>query len=129
MQSLPISAAVTNHRTGPPPISPCKRRFSMDQGEDDLDCEKEHVPKMDTGQETQEQLLGKLYTNSWFHKDSLLHAFILHMPAELCTVFLEKKKMIFLPGHRTVIGLKKKLRGFLSFLTGGSDQSISAKPA
>ncbi|XP_026536347.1 transcription cofactor vestigial-like protein 4 isoform X1 [Pseudonaja textilis] len=46
MQSLPISAAVTNHRTGPPPISPCKRRFSIDQGEDDLDCEKEHVPKM-----------------------------------------------------------------------------------
>ncbi|XP_058027729.1 transcription cofactor vestigial-like protein 4 isoform X3 [Ahaetulla prasina] len=46
MQSLPISAAATNHRTGPPPISPCKRRFSMEQGEDDLDCEKEHVPKM-----------------------------------------------------------------------------------
>ncbi|XP_070594694.1 transcription cofactor vestigial-like protein 4 isoform X6 [Erythrolamprus reginae] len=47
MQSLPISAAAaTNHRTGPPPISPCKRRFSMDQGEDDLDCEREHLPKM-----------------------------------------------------------------------------------
>nr|XP_020658210.1 transcription cofactor vestigial-like protein 4 isoform X2 [Pogona vitticeps] len=46
MQSLPVSAAVTNHRTGPPPISPCKRKFSMDQGDDDLDCENEHVSKM-----------------------------------------------------------------------------------
>ncbi|XP_025027833.1 transcription cofactor vestigial-like protein 4 isoform X2 [Python bivittatus] len=84
MQSLPVSAAVTNHRTGPPPISPCKRRFSVDQGDDDLDCEKEHVSKM-----------SRLFSP--------------HL-------------------RRTVIGLKKKLREFLSFLTRGSDWSISAKP-
>lgn len=45
MQSLPVSSALTNHRTGPPPISP-KRKFSMDQGDDELDCENEHVSKM-----------------------------------------------------------------------------------
>ncbi|XP_013043148.3 transcription cofactor vestigial-like protein 4 isoform X1 [Anser cygnoides] len=46
MQSLPVSSALTNHRTGPPPISPSKRKLSMDQGDDELDCENEHVSKM-----------------------------------------------------------------------------------
>ncbi|XP_053324591.1 transcription cofactor vestigial-like protein 4 isoform X2 [Spea bombifrons] len=46
MQSLPMSAALTNHRTGPPPISPSKRKFSMEHGDDDLDCEPDHVSKM-----------------------------------------------------------------------------------
>ncbi|XP_029456635.1 transcription cofactor vestigial-like protein 4 isoform X1 [Rhinatrema bivittatum] len=46
MQSLPVSPVLTNHRTGPPPISPSKRKFSMDQGDDELDCENEHVSKM-----------------------------------------------------------------------------------
>ncbi|MEE6501615.1 hypothetical protein FKM82_004273 [Ascaphus truei] len=46
MQPLPISPALTNHRTGPPPISPNKRRFSMDQGGDELDCENAHVSKL-----------------------------------------------------------------------------------
>lgn len=46
MQSLPVSSALTNHRTGPPPISPNKRKLSMDQGDDEIDCENEHVSKM-----------------------------------------------------------------------------------
>lgn len=46
MQSLPVSSALTNHRTGPPPISPNKRKLSMDQGDDELDCENDHVSKM-----------------------------------------------------------------------------------
>uniref|UniRef100_A0A8C5R9V5 Vestigial like family member 4 n=1 Tax=Leptobrachium leishanense TaxID=445787 RepID=A0A8C5R9V5_9ANUR len=46
MQSLPMSSALSNHRTGPPPISPNKRKFSMDQGEDELDCDHDHVAKM-----------------------------------------------------------------------------------
>ncbi|XP_067288118.1 transcription cofactor vestigial-like protein 4b isoform X2 [Pseudorasbora parva] len=37
---------VGNHRTGPPPISPSKRKLSADQSEDDLDCNNEHVAKM-----------------------------------------------------------------------------------
>ncbi|XP_066473308.1 transcription cofactor vestigial-like protein 4 isoform X1 [Tiliqua scincoides] len=45
MQS-PVSSVVTNHRTGPPLVGPCKRKFSMDQGDDELDCENEHVSKM-----------------------------------------------------------------------------------
>ncbi|KAM8931028.1 transcription cofactor vestigial-like protein 4 isoform 2-T2 [Pelodytes ibericus] len=44
MQPLPMTSALTNHRTGPPPISPNKRRFGMDPGDDDLDCD--HVSKM-----------------------------------------------------------------------------------
>lgn len=46
MQSLPVSSVLTNHRTGPPPISPNKRKLSMDQGDDELDCENDHVSKM-----------------------------------------------------------------------------------
>ncbi|KAM5148767.1 transcription cofactor vestigial-like protein 4 isoform 2-T2 [Mantella aurantiaca] len=44
MQALQMPTALTNHRTGPPPISPSKRRY-MDQ-DDELDCENDHVPKM-----------------------------------------------------------------------------------
>ncbi|XP_061075411.1 transcription cofactor vestigial-like protein 4b isoform X4 [Conger conger] len=44
MQSM--SSAVSNHRTGPPPISPSKRKHSGDQPDDDLDCDNEHVAKM-----------------------------------------------------------------------------------
>lgn len=40
------SPALSNHRTGPPPISPSKRKLSMDQGDEELDCENEHVSKM-----------------------------------------------------------------------------------
>ncbi|KAM3914818.1 transcription cofactor vestigial-like protein 4 isoform 1-T1 [Leptodactylus fuscus] len=46
MQPLPMPTALTNHRTGPPPISPSKRKYSMDQGDDELDCENDHVSKM-----------------------------------------------------------------------------------
>uniref|UniRef100_G3NWL9 Vestigial-like family member 4b n=1 Tax=Gasterosteus aculeatus TaxID=69293 RepID=G3NWL9_GASAC len=41
LQSLSIS----NHRTGPPPISPTKRKLSGDQGDSDMD-DNEHVAKM-----------------------------------------------------------------------------------
>ncbi|XP_064161443.1 transcription cofactor vestigial-like protein 4b isoform X4 [Anguilla rostrata] len=44
MQSM--SSAVTNHRTGPPPISPSKRKHSGDQPDEDIDCDNEHVAKM-----------------------------------------------------------------------------------
>ncbi|NXT68772.1 VGLL4 protein, partial [Chaetops frenatus] len=40
------SPALSNHRTGPPPISPGKRKLSMDQGDEELDCENDHVSKM-----------------------------------------------------------------------------------
>ncbi|KAK1147053.1 transcription cofactor vestigial-like protein 4 isoform X1 [Acipenser oxyrinchus oxyrinchus] len=46
MQSIPMSSAISNHRTGPPPISPIKRKYNGDQGEDDVDCDNEHVSKM-----------------------------------------------------------------------------------
>uniref|UniRef100_A0A8C3E685 Vestigial like family member 4 n=1 Tax=Corvus moneduloides TaxID=1196302 RepID=A0A8C3E685_CORMO len=46
MQPLPVSPALSNHRTGPPPISPSKRKLSMDQGDEELDCENDHVSKM-----------------------------------------------------------------------------------
>ncbi|MGH0172620.1 UNVERIFIED_CONTAM: hypothetical protein FKN15_002951 [Acipenser sinensis] len=46
MQSIPMSSAISNHRTGPPPISPNKRKYNGDQGEDDVDCDNEHVSKM-----------------------------------------------------------------------------------
>ncbi|NWX09467.1 VGLL4 protein, partial [Caloenas nicobarica] len=46
MQPLPVSPALPNHRTGPPPISPSKRKLSMDQGDEELDCENDHVSKM-----------------------------------------------------------------------------------
>ncbi|XP_067854753.1 transcription cofactor vestigial-like protein 4b isoform X1 [Heptranchias perlo] len=45
MQSIPVSSALTNHRTGPPPISPNKRKFSGDQGDDDVESENEHASK------------------------------------------------------------------------------------
>ncbi|KAJ8259856.1 hypothetical protein GJAV_G00174260 [Gymnothorax javanicus] len=44
MQSM--SSAVSNHRTGPPPISPSKRKHSGDLPEEDIDCDNEHVAKM-----------------------------------------------------------------------------------
>ncbi|KAG7478113.1 hypothetical protein MATL_G00076970 [Megalops atlanticus] len=44
MQSM--TSAVTNHRTGPPPISPSKRKHSGDQVEEDIDYDNEHVAKM-----------------------------------------------------------------------------------
>ncbi|XP_007952309.1 transcription cofactor vestigial-like protein 4 [Orycteropus afer afer] len=46
MQTLPVASALTSHRTGPPPISPSKRKFSMEQADDGLDCENDHVTKM-----------------------------------------------------------------------------------
>uniref|UniRef100_A0A8C5U435 Vestigial like family member 4 n=1 Tax=Malurus cyaneus samueli TaxID=2593467 RepID=A0A8C5U435_9PASS len=46
MQPLPVSPALSNHRTGPPPISPSKRKLSMDQADEELDCENDHVSKM-----------------------------------------------------------------------------------
>ncbi|XP_076124683.1 transcription cofactor vestigial-like protein 4b isoform X1 [Alosa pseudoharengus] len=46
MQPMSLSSAVSNHRTGPPPISPSKRKHSGDQGHDSLDCSNEHVAKM-----------------------------------------------------------------------------------
>ncbi|MBN3308719.1 VGLL4 protein, partial [Amia calva] len=46
MQSIQMSSAVTNHRTGPPPISPSKRKYSGDQADDEIDCDNEHVAKM-----------------------------------------------------------------------------------
>ncbi|XP_004466417.1 transcription cofactor vestigial-like protein 4 isoform X2 [Dasypus novemcinctus] len=46
MQTLPVASALTSHRTGPPPISPSKRKFSMEPGEDGLDCENDHLSKM-----------------------------------------------------------------------------------
>ncbi|XP_042621779.1 transcription cofactor vestigial-like protein 4 [Cyprinus carpio] len=46
MQAMSLSSAVSNHRTGPPPISPSKRKHSGDQADDDIDCNNEHVAKM-----------------------------------------------------------------------------------
>ncbi|NWI56475.1 VGLL4 protein, partial [Calyptomena viridis] len=46
MQPPPVSPALPNHRTGPPPISPGKRKLSMDQGDEEPDCENDHVSKM-----------------------------------------------------------------------------------
>lgn len=46
MQTLPVASALTSHRTGPPPISPSKRKFSLEQGDDGLDCENDHASKM-----------------------------------------------------------------------------------
>ncbi|XP_026163452.1 transcription cofactor vestigial-like protein 4b isoform X2 [Mastacembelus armatus] len=39
------SSSISNHRTGPPPISPTKRKLSGDQGDSDMD-DNEHVAKM-----------------------------------------------------------------------------------
>ncbi|XP_054553841.1 transcription cofactor vestigial-like protein 4 isoform X2 [Talpa occidentalis] len=46
MQTLPVASALTSHRTGPPPISPSKRKFGMEPGADELDCDSDHVSKM-----------------------------------------------------------------------------------
>uniref|UniRef100_A0A8C5KWT7 Vestigial like family member 4 n=1 Tax=Jaculus jaculus TaxID=51337 RepID=A0A8C5KWT7_JACJA len=46
MQTLPVASALSSHRTGPPPISPSKRKFGMEPGDEDLDCENDHVSKM-----------------------------------------------------------------------------------
>ncbi|KAF6101621.1 vestigial like family member 4 [Phyllostomus discolor] len=46
MQTIPVVSALTSHRTGPPPISPSKRKFGMEQGDDDLDCENDHASKI-----------------------------------------------------------------------------------
>ena len=46
LQTLPVASALTAHRTGPPPISPSKRKFSVDPGDDDLDCDADHASKM-----------------------------------------------------------------------------------
>ncbi|XP_077893101.1 transcription cofactor vestigial-like protein 4 [Ictidomys tridecemlineatus] len=46
MQTLPVASALSSHRTGPPPISPSKRKFSMEPGDEDLNCENDHVSKM-----------------------------------------------------------------------------------
>ncbi|KAJ8388007.1 hypothetical protein AAFF_G00147980 [Aldrovandia affinis] len=41
-----ISTVVTNHRTGPSPIGPNKRKHTGDQLEDDINCDNERVAKM-----------------------------------------------------------------------------------
>ncbi|XP_051967677.1 transcription cofactor vestigial-like protein 4b isoform X2 [Xyrauchen texanus] len=46
MSSMSLSSAVSNHRTGPPPISPSKRKHGGDQADDDIDCNSDHVAKM-----------------------------------------------------------------------------------
>ncbi|XP_036767269.1 transcription cofactor vestigial-like protein 4 isoform X1 [Manis pentadactyla] len=46
MQTLPVASALTSHRTGPPPISPSKRKFSVEHGDADLDCDNDHASKM-----------------------------------------------------------------------------------
>uniref|UniRef100_A0A8C0D035 Transcription cofactor vestigial-like protein 4 n=1 Tax=Balaenoptera musculus TaxID=9771 RepID=A0A8C0D035_BALMU len=46
LQTLPVASALTSHRTGPPPISPSKRKFTVEPGDDELDCESDHASKM-----------------------------------------------------------------------------------
>lgn len=46
MQTIPVASALTSHRTGPPPISPSKRKFGMEPEDDDLDCENDHASKI-----------------------------------------------------------------------------------
>ncbi|XP_023655455.1 transcription cofactor vestigial-like protein 4b isoform X2 [Paramormyrops kingsleyae] len=65
MQPVSMSSAITNHRTGPPPISPSKRKHSGDQVDNDIDCDNEHVAKMSRLFVAQ---LGKP-TNGDFRKD------------------------------------------------------------
>ncbi|XP_055016067.1 transcription cofactor vestigial-like protein 4b isoform X1 [Boleophthalmus pectinirostris] len=43
--SLSSTSSISNHRTGPPPISPTKRKLSGDHGDSDID-DNEHVAKM-----------------------------------------------------------------------------------
>lgn len=42
----PLSSAVNNHRTAPPPISPSKRKHSIEMNDDSMDPNNEHVAKM-----------------------------------------------------------------------------------
>ncbi|XP_048878077.1 transcription cofactor vestigial-like protein 4b isoform X3 [Brienomyrus brachyistius] len=65
MQPISMSSAITNHRTGPPPISPSKRKHIGDQVDNDIDCDNEHVAKMSRLFVAQ---LGKP-TNGDFRKD------------------------------------------------------------
>ncbi|KAM5279760.1 transcription cofactor vestigial-like protein 4 isoform 1-T1 [Ctenodactylus gundi] len=46
MQTLPVASALGSHRTGPPPISPSKRKLSLEPGDEDRDCESDPVAKM-----------------------------------------------------------------------------------
>ncbi|KAM9408822.1 transcription cofactor vestigial-like protein 4b isoform 1-T1 [Pholidichthys leucotaenia] len=45
LSSSSSSSSLSSHRTGPPPISPTKRKLSGDQGDSDMD-DNEHVAKM-----------------------------------------------------------------------------------
>ncbi|XP_012866028.1 PREDICTED: transcription cofactor vestigial-like protein 4 isoform X1 [Dipodomys ordii] len=45
MQTVAVASALSGHRTGPPPISPSKRKLSAEPG-DELDCENDRVSKM-----------------------------------------------------------------------------------
>ncbi|KAF5908756.1 transcription cofactor vestigial-like protein 4 isoform X2, partial [Clarias magur] len=42
----PVSSPVNNHRTAPPPISPSKRKHSIDLNDDSMDPNNEHMAKM-----------------------------------------------------------------------------------
>ncbi|XP_067098985.1 LOW QUALITY PROTEIN: transcription cofactor vestigial-like protein 4b [Osmerus mordax] len=66
MQSMTLSSAVSSHRTGPPPISPSKRKHSGDQGDDDIDCDNEHLVKMSRLFAAQ---LGKPANGDCYRKD------------------------------------------------------------
>ncbi|XP_028853808.1 transcription cofactor vestigial-like protein 4 isoform X2 [Denticeps clupeoides] len=46
MQPVSLSSSISNHRTGPPPISPNKRKYSGEHGDDDLDISSERMAKM-----------------------------------------------------------------------------------
>uniref|UniRef100_A0A803KA36 Vestigial like family member 4 n=1 Tax=Xenopus tropicalis TaxID=8364 RepID=A0A803KA36_XENTR len=46
VQPLPMTSALSIPRTAPPPISPSKRKLSMDQGDEELECDNDHVSKM-----------------------------------------------------------------------------------
>ncbi|TRY85087.1 hypothetical protein DNTS_023039 [Danionella cerebrum] len=65
MQSMSLSA-VSSHRTGPPPISPSKRKHSGDQSEEHIDCNSEHVAKMSRLFAAQlERLRNVLRSEAW----------------------------------------------------------------
>ncbi|KAK3512567.1 hypothetical protein QTP70_017236 [Hemibagrus guttatus] len=42
----PMSSTVNNHRTAPPPISPSKRKYSIELNDDSMEPNNEHVAKM-----------------------------------------------------------------------------------
>ncbi|XP_063072145.1 transcription cofactor vestigial-like protein 4b isoform X2 [Engraulis encrasicolus] len=46
MQPMSLTSAVSNHRTGPPPISPSKRKHSGESPHDEMQYSNEHVAKM-----------------------------------------------------------------------------------